>query len=278
MIGVCLVCIEGMDTTRYLGSCQLCEGDFKLHGGKLVHHGYKRPGHGEIVGDCPGVAHLPYEVSCELVKSYKARLDASIPVLKARLEDLKTGKVTHLSELKSRLNGSHKLEHYYAGVTEPYLWERTLRNEVSDVIYKIRTTEFESDRCERRIAAWKLMPIRETTEEQVTAAKRAAQAARSEEARKRREEKAAKAAHLKAKRDAKAAKEKAITEEFGDRFRALAETGDKAGAMRVAEELRKKKYSFILLRNLGCDDALIALGLATRDPNSKWVRYHYPLS
>ena len=50
--------------TRYLGNCQVCEGDQKLHHGRMVHHGYKRPGDGFIV--CPGVHQVPYEVSCDL--------------------------------------------------------------------------------------------------------------------------------------------------------------------------------------------------------------------
>lgn len=42
-------------TTRYIGNCQICEGEQKLHDGRMVHHGYKRPGDGQIDGDCPGV-------------------------------------------------------------------------------------------------------------------------------------------------------------------------------------------------------------------------------
>ena len=63
-----------MKTTRYIGNCQICEGDQKLHVGRMVHHGYQRPGDGAIRGDCPGVGQVPYEVSCDLVKSYKGNV------------------------------------------------------------------------------------------------------------------------------------------------------------------------------------------------------------
>ena len=57
---------------RHLGCCQICEGEFKLAGGLMVHHGYKRPGYGHIVGDCMGVNELPYEKSAEVCKRYLA--------------------------------------------------------------------------------------------------------------------------------------------------------------------------------------------------------------
>ena len=51
--------------TRYVGNCQICERDQKLTVDmKMVHHGYLRPGDGEIHGDCPCVGAEPYEVSC----------------------------------------------------------------------------------------------------------------------------------------------------------------------------------------------------------------------
>lgn len=78
--------------TRYVGFCAACEGDFRLtdhaqdahqHGQRvrhgdlvLVHHGFKRPGEGEIRGDCMCVAQVPYEVSCEPLRPYLRSLNA----------------------------------------------------------------------------------------------------------------------------------------------------------------------------------------------------------
>lgn len=47
--------------------CQICEAKFALHNGRMVHHGYKRPGCGFIVGDCMGVGHAPYPATDALV-------------------------------------------------------------------------------------------------------------------------------------------------------------------------------------------------------------------
>lgn len=49
--------------TRHIGFCGFCENVQKLRNGKLVLHGYQRPGWGQTEGKCPGVGKEPYEVS-----------------------------------------------------------------------------------------------------------------------------------------------------------------------------------------------------------------------
>ncbi len=49
--------------TRHIGFCGFCENTQKLRNGKLVLHGYQRPGWGYAEGKCPGVGKDPYEVS-----------------------------------------------------------------------------------------------------------------------------------------------------------------------------------------------------------------------
>lgn len=49
--------------------CQICERKQALDAsGKLGNHGYKRPGWGFIVGNCPGVDHLPFPETDALVR------------------------------------------------------------------------------------------------------------------------------------------------------------------------------------------------------------------
>jgi len=62
------------EPTRARGECQICEAKFSMTGGRLGHHGYKRPGCGYIVGDCMGVGHEPYPATDALVK-YRAALE-----------------------------------------------------------------------------------------------------------------------------------------------------------------------------------------------------------
>ena len=68
--------------------CQICERQQALDAnGRLVHHGYKRPGWGCIIGDCMGVGHLPYPATDALVrylavvKNYIAKCEADLVAL-----------------------------------------------------------------------------------------------------------------------------------------------------------------------------------------------------
>ncbi len=266
-------------TTRFIGNCQVCEHDQKLHEGKMVHHGYKRPGHGTIEGDCPGVSQVPYEVSCDLVKSYKVRVEASLVNLMTYLADLKAGKITHIREL----TGWATWVEYIAGVTEPYKWARAIEHKVWAVESNIRHTEFEIARCARRIAAWGPMPIRTVEEEQAKAdLDKAARKAEKEAARAAR---FAKQAATKAKQDAHKAKRAAIVEEFEAKFRALADGSEdietrKLQARELLAETKKSKYSWMsLYYDFTCDDAFIALGLAevqaTRPDGRKLLRWFF---
>ena len=59
------------------GECQICQRRHILDSrGNLVLHGYQRPGHGYIVGDCFGVGHPPWEVSSDALAMWIERLKA----------------------------------------------------------------------------------------------------------------------------------------------------------------------------------------------------------
>lgn len=55
---------------RHLGTCPVCQGTWKVRNSLLVHHGYQRPGTGEIYGDCFGVSRKPHELSPETAELY----------------------------------------------------------------------------------------------------------------------------------------------------------------------------------------------------------------
>lgn len=59
------------------GECQICQHRQILDSrGNLVLHGYQRPGHGYIVGDCFGVGHPPWEVSSDALATWIERVKA----------------------------------------------------------------------------------------------------------------------------------------------------------------------------------------------------------
>jgi len=79
-----------------VGLCPCCFGDFVVHrkGDKrvprltMVLHGYERPGHGYIVGDCHGHGFPPFEVSCEGTKSWLNQLHGILNYRREALRQL----------------------------------------------------------------------------------------------------------------------------------------------------------------------------------------------
>lgn len=70
------------------GECQVCARKQCLTGGgALVHHGYRRPGYGSIVGDCFGVGHLPYPKTDALEK-YVVALEQEVSRLNDQLANI----------------------------------------------------------------------------------------------------------------------------------------------------------------------------------------------
>jgi predicted nucleic acid-binding Zn-ribbon protein len=238
----------------------------------MVHHGYQRPGHGSIVGDCPGVGEVPYEVSCDLVKSYRTGAQTQLQHLKAKLADLKAGKIGYLTEIQHRSAWKPPVRvEFVAGVTDSYHWTEALQHAIYEVDSSIRQCEREIDRCTRRIDAWTPKPIRTLEEEKVKQdADKAGRKALRDAARAIRLKAAA---ARKAKAEALVAKRLAIQEEFEAKLCALAEN-KKAGwdpqyaARAILAELNKTKYRNWLRKwDLRCTDALIALGLAVQEDN-----------
>jgi len=192
--------------TRHLGHCQVCEGEFKLHNGQMVHHGYKRPGWGSIVGDCMGVFELPYEKSCDICKQYKASVEGQIERSKATLLKLEAGEITEL--LFDSYRGLKVVKK--AECKSDYEWKDALNRKMGEIKYSIRQMEAEVIRMTKRIEAWvltetksfeeKLEEVRVAKAERaaIVAAKRAERAAKEQA-------KAEKKAALEARRAAETA-------------------------------------------------------------------------
>lgn len=75
-------------STRYIGTCAACERRIKVQDNLLVHHGYRRPGHGSIVGDCYGVHKPPHELSPEVAEGWKALAEDTRQQLQSQLKAL----------------------------------------------------------------------------------------------------------------------------------------------------------------------------------------------
>lgn len=267
--------------TRYLGNCQLCEGDFKVHDGQMVHHGYKRPGVGYIFGDCPGVSAVPYETSCDLIKANLLGIKNHLSAMRAHLEKLESNQITCVtcnerdySVVRTRLDDGYRTVYYVAGITPYYTWLDKLGGAVREVQASIRELESIERRYEARIAAWKPLPLRTWEEElaKVKATKDAAKAALEAKRAERRavlEAKKAKKAQLEARRfaevDKLAADINAATDDVAR------EIGYKIRYQTKYQWLRHS-YDACLPRLFSlCGERLLKLGLAQRNEHNNYM-------
>jgi hypothetical protein len=258
--------------TRYVGNCQICEGDQKVQEGRMVHHGYTRPGDGHTHGSCPGVAEAPYEVSCELLKHYLVGLRDKVANLAKRIDELRSGSVVEIY-VEGYRRVDLKRKHEEPAAT----WARIVDNEVRSVEYRRRGYESEVRRVELRIARWATKPVRTFEEEKAKedagraerkAAKDAARAARD-----------AKRAATAAKQEALKARREAAKKDVEDRMTALAaapKSDERTLAARAfRQELSSKKFSWLWLHELECGEAGVELGIARRETYDGHTRYYW---
>lgn len=138
---------------QVIGTCAICSNQQVVRNGKMVLHGYQRPGYGYIVGDCFGVGYDPIETSAEACIAYLPVLDGHKTRTETYLGKLEAGEIVEFSE-------SHR--NYRTGQTEKTVIRqgdakftaklRAVIRETKDQITKIKADMVE---IQRRIDAWK---------------------------------------------------------------------------------------------------------------------------
>ena len=98
-----------------IGTCSVCTSTQKLRNGRLVLHGYQRPGWGVIEGRCHGVAFPPYELSTEGTVSYQDSVKRQLPRAEMELDA-----VLAVNDITMYLKNAANPEdpNYYASVVE----------------------------------------------------------------------------------------------------------------------------------------------------------------
>lgn len=131
------------------GTCQICEGRQIVTKGKLVLHGYDRPGDGYINGRCYGVGHLPFEVSCDALKSWVVVLASRLTnrqevlaAIPARTEILVVSPIRNRPATLLKIGDAN--------------FARAIAAFRADVESEIRSLDREIARQSARVAAWKL--------------------------------------------------------------------------------------------------------------------------
>jgi hypothetical protein len=278
--------------TRKLGTCPICEGRFKLHPGKggpghetLVHHGYKRPGWGYIVGDCFAVGWRPYELSSEVCIAYLKKLAVYREAHMKALQELESRPLT-LGEVIGRgrdavtytyrRDSNERIEvRYHGAPLEKDAYERVRKSRIAHEKSQIKMIDLDSERMRRLVAAWTPKPLIEVDEEGRTRESRDAAEARKTERAVLRAAKEAKRAELDRKRGEREIAQEATLNSFIRKFHALAQMPKSAErdlqARRLNAEMQKKKYKlpggiawemdWADPRRRGVENDLVELGL-----------------
>jgi hypothetical protein len=142
------------------GTCPCCFGGFKLRNVAgnpgMVLHGYQRPGWGYAVGNCYGVHHLPYELSCSgtravlaVAKHREVSLIVAINSLNVGPEEL---------YVSTRAKGERAIK---KGDPD---YANCLANLVSERQYELRQVRRDIQLFEKKIEEWKPMPLPGTQE------------------------------------------------------------------------------------------------------------------
>lgn len=163
----------GNGKATHYGTCSVCFGQFKVEpkSGKMVDHGYKRPGHGEQVGQCPGVGFEPYEVSSKGTQAYLAVLQSRVVDEKKYLVKLQAGEVKTFYVYKGPVEVVKEGEPRYPLV---------LRQRIRDCEWSIKDLTNQVHLYSEKVSTWapgSLVPV-EQVESQVQAGKAAEKAAK----------------------------------------------------------------------------------------------------
>ena len=142
-----------------IGTCQACMGEFKVSGGIMVLHGYRRPGHGQVVGQCAGAGVAPYEYDCELTKLIAAEAREDEAKALDAIAALKAGKIVSLTKHDRRYeNGKPVTVSTVIGTDHPdwgHVSDIWMANRENDAIHARRFAEF----MEARVRTWDRKPI-----------------------------------------------------------------------------------------------------------------------
>lgn len=270
---------------RFVGFCPICEGDFRLRGNKLVHHGFTRPGVGYIIGDCLAVHELPYELSDGVCKQYKAGCQNAVATAENYLAHLKAGEIKTL-QVPDHSKGYSRFPDMMEITILHLAFHKAWEAEIYQTESRIRSLTSEIARMQRFIDGWTLKSVR-TFEEEMQK-KRAETDARKAVREAARQVKRDKAAAIKAKHVRFEAEKEALMAKYREAFLALAAepfnpntVGLEAHRVYVTmrKEQGKKGYLNFYPRALEIDEQIwVDLGLATwdnRPGQTPWLRFRY---
>jgi hypothetical protein len=133
-----------------IGTCAICSHAQVVRNGVMVNHGYQRPGHGDIVGECFGTGRDPYETSAKACVEYVPHLEAAKTSYEGRLADLTSGKVKKFVETKRNWYTGREITIDF-GTPE---FDQRLKSEIANTSQQIKYVIADIVEMRRRITDW----------------------------------------------------------------------------------------------------------------------------
>jgi hypothetical protein len=128
-------------------TCPCCFRAIAVRGGKMVHHGYERPGNGQQTGSCWGIRYAPLEISTEGLEWLIGFHDQKLKEDKLQLKNLP--KATEISILVQRPR--LKLETY---TPEDKGWHKAYETRKGELEGDIRNRKFNLSIYRRHLKEW----------------------------------------------------------------------------------------------------------------------------
>jgi hypothetical protein len=252
--------------TRYIGTCPVCFGEWKLRKMVMVHHGYRVP-HGFFQGDCYGVGWTPWELSPDGNIAYvESALQPDLESSTEFLRQLRSGEIQEL-RVEVRLGfGERKMK--VLTPADGREFQEQVRIHAINTENHIRHLTKDIAERVQQISQWRKGTVR--TEEEVVQARERMTAGRREVIEQARQAKRDKRAALDAKQRAREQEQLDLIEEYRELFHHLAAQPQttsvraeaKAAWVKMHKRMDKKGYLHFYPHKLEADEALQTLGLA----------------
>lgn len=137
------------------GTCGVCFQNIKLNDGRIVLHGYKRPGTGSVHGNCFGTGYQPFELSPEATEKWlKESLIPERKTTKDTLQRLKSGDVSEITLPPLGTWGKPRT----IKNSDP-TWERELRGQITQVEGRLEDIEADIKIYTDLVQHWKLRDL-----------------------------------------------------------------------------------------------------------------------
>lgn len=144
------------------GSCPCCFGLHKLLAdGTMVHHGFQRPGDGNIYGDCFGVKFRPFEVSNEGTVAYAKALRQAQANTEKTLAFLQSDKCVEISEEVSEGFGRNRTTKTVVHQRGTEDFERVVARRIRSAESQIAQLKAHASQLEKLAADWQPMDLPE---------------------------------------------------------------------------------------------------------------------